>query len=83
MIPYAGTGRGCGRATCLVPGAEVSDEVRGVGDEQLAAAGVTHAHAGYPGPHSPLDVEPDTEPLEAKIDRLHRFGEQVITRLRG
>lgn len=46
--------------------------------EEFAAAGVTHAHTGYHGPHSPLEIEPDTEPLEAKVERLHRFGEKVI-----
>ncbi|GAA4545098.1 TIGR03619 family F420-dependent LLM class oxidoreductase [Pseudonocardia xishanensis] len=50
---------------------------------RLEEIGVTHVHAGYPGPHSPLDREPDSEPLGPKIDRLRRFGDEVIAGFRG
>jgi hypothetical protein len=48
----------------------------------MAEAGVTHAHAEYYPPHSPYDPAPDSEPLQAKVDRLRRFAEDVIAKMR-
>jgi probable F420-dependent oxidoreductase len=49
---------------------------------RMAEAGVTHAHAEYYPPHSPYDPAPDSEPLQAKVDRLRRFAEDVIAKVR-
>jgi len=48
----------------------------------LAELGVTHAHSSFPGPRPVYDTTPDDEPLEAKIERTMRFGEEVISTAR-
>jgi probable F420-dependent oxidoreductase len=47
---------------------------------RLEDLGVTHAMTGYFGTFNPYGRETDTEPLADKIDRLHRFGEEVIAK---
>jgi hypothetical protein len=47
---------------------------------QLEDLGVTHAMTGYFGSFNPYGAETDTETLADKIDRLHRFGDEVIAK---
>ncbi|HMC40135.1 MAG TPA: TIGR03619 family F420-dependent LLM class oxidoreductase [Acidimicrobiales bacterium] len=47
------------------------------GVRHLAELGVTHAVGGFSS-FNPYGVEPDAEPLQAKIDALHRYAEEVI-----
>ncbi|HET9731142.1 MAG TPA: TIGR03619 family F420-dependent LLM class oxidoreductase [Acidimicrobiales bacterium] len=45
----------------------------------LAELGVTHAVGGFSS-FNPYGVEADREPLQAKIDALHRYADDVIAR---
>jgi probable F420-dependent oxidoreductase len=47
---------------------------------RLEDLGVTHAMTGFFGTFNPYGLATDTEPLADKIDRLHRFGEEVIAK---
>lgn len=47
------------------------------GVRRLADLGVTHAVGGFSS-FNPYGVEADTEPLQEKIDALHRYSERVI-----
>lgn len=47
------------------------------GVRHLAEMGVTHAVGGFSS-FNPYGVEADTEPLQAKIDALHRYADEVI-----
>jgi probable F420-dependent oxidoreductase len=49
------------------------------GVRHLAELGVTHAVGGFSS-FNPYGVEADTEPLQAKIDALHRYADEVIAR---
>jgi probable F420-dependent oxidoreductase len=49
------------------------------GVARLAEMGVTHAVGGFSS-FNPYGVEADTEPLQAKIDALHRYADQVIAK---
>jgi probable F420-dependent oxidoreductase len=49
------------------------------GVRHLADLGVTHAVGGFSA-FNPYGVEADTEPLQAKIDALHRYADEVISR---
>jgi probable F420-dependent oxidoreductase len=45
----------------------------------LAELGVTHAVGGFSS-FNPYGIEADTEPLQAKIDALHRYADEVIAK---
>lgn len=45
---------------------------------EMEALGVTHLAGGYGGPFNPYGLAADDEPLEPKIERLLRFGADVI-----
>ena len=47
------------------------------GVRRLAELGVTHAVGGFSG-FNPYGVEPDSEPLQAKIDALNRYADRVM-----
>ena len=47
------------------------------GVRRLAELGVTHAVGGFSS-FNPYGVEADTEPLQTKIDALHRYADQVM-----
>ncbi len=49
------------------------------GIRRLAEAGVTDVIVGFRWPYH---TGPDTEPLQAKLDALRRFADDVITRSR-
>jgi probable F420-dependent oxidoreductase len=49
----------------------------------LEELGVTHVMTGFHGSFSPYGLAPDTETLSDKIDRLRRFGDQVIAEVRA
>ena len=49
------------------------------GVARLAELGVTHAVGGFSS-FNPYGTEPDREPLQAKIDALHRYAERVMAR---
>jgi probable F420-dependent oxidoreductase len=49
---------------------------------RLEDLGVTHAITGFFGTFNPYGRETDTEPLADKVDRLHRFGDEVIANYR-
>lgn len=49
---------------------------------RLADIGVTHVHSAYVG-RSPYETKRDASPLERRIERLQRFGDEVISRVRG
>lgn len=49
------------------------------GVRRLAGLGVTHAVGGFSG-FDPYGRQPDTETLQAKIDALHRYADEVIAR---
>jgi probable F420-dependent oxidoreductase len=49
------------------------------GVRHLAEIGVTHAVGGFSS-FNPYGVEVDTEPLQAKIDALHRYADDVIAK---
>jgi probable F420-dependent oxidoreductase len=49
------------------------------GVRHLADLGVTHAVGGFSS-FNPYGVEADTEPLQAKVDALHRYADEVISR---
>lgn len=49
------------------------------GVRRLAEIGVTHAVGGFSS-FNPYGQEADTEPLQAKIDALHRYADQVIAK---
>ena len=50
---------------------------------QIEELGVTHVMTGYFGTFNPYGMATDTEPLGDKIDRLRRFGDDVIAKFRG
>jgi probable F420-dependent oxidoreductase len=50
---------------------------------QMEEAGVTHMMSGFPGSFNPYGLETDSETLSDKIDRLHRFGDEVIAKVRA
>jgi probable F420-dependent oxidoreductase len=50
------------------------------GIERLANAGVTDVIVGFRWPYQ---AGPDTEPLQAKLDKLRRYADDVIARTRG
>jgi probable F420-dependent oxidoreductase len=50
---------------------------------QMEDLGVTHVMAGYFGRFNPYGLETDPESLTEKIDRLRRFGDEVIAKIRG
>jgi probable F420-dependent oxidoreductase len=50
---------------------------------QIEELGVTHVMTGYFGTFNPYGMATDTEPLADKIDRLRRFGDDVIAKFRG
>jgi probable F420-dependent oxidoreductase len=54
--------------------------VDGIG--RLEELGVTHTGGGF-GNFNPYQMEPDTEPLQDKIDAIHRHGENVIAKFRA
>jgi alkanesulfonate monooxygenase SsuD/methylene tetrahydromethanopterin reductase-like flavin-dependent oxidoreductase (luciferase family) len=45
---------------------------------QMEDLGITHAMSGFPGRFDPYGRATDPETLTEKIDRLHRFGDEVI-----
>ena len=49
------------------------------GVARLAELGVTHAVGGFSS-FNPYGIEPDREPLQAKIDALHRYADRVMSR---
>jgi probable F420-dependent oxidoreductase len=49
------------------------------GVRHLAELGVTHAVGGFSS-FNPYGVEADTESLQAKVDALHRYADEVISR---
>lgn len=49
------------------------------GIERLTDAGVTHTGGGWSG-FNPYALEPDTQPLQVKLDAIAQFGEQVISK---
>jgi probable F420-dependent oxidoreductase len=53
------------------------DEIR-----RLEDIGVTHVHSAFVG-RSPYETRRDASPLDRRIERLQRFGEEIISRLRG
>ena len=53
------------------------DSFSAEGVRHLAEMGVTHAVGGFSS-FNPYGVEADTEPLQAKIDALHRYADEVI-----
>lgn len=53
------------------------------GVRRLEERGVTHTGGGFSGGFNPYQLGPDTEPLQDKIDALHRHGEEVIAKVRG
>jgi alkanesulfonate monooxygenase SsuD/methylene tetrahydromethanopterin reductase-like flavin-dependent oxidoreductase (luciferase family) len=50
------------------------------GVKRLADLGVTHVTGGM-GAFNPYGLEEDTEPLQDKIDALHRYADDVITKV--
>ena len=50
------------------------------GIKRLEAAGVTHTMGGFSAAN-PYSPEPDTESLQAKIDALRAFGDNIIAKL--
>ncbi len=48
------------------------------GAHRLEDIGVTDAIVGF---RSPYTMEPDTQPLQDKVDALHRFADRVISQL--
>ena len=54
------------------------DSFSAEGVEHLAAMGVTHAVGGFSS-FNPYGIEADTESLQAKIDALHKYAEDVIS----
>jgi probable F420-dependent oxidoreductase len=49
----------------------------------LEELGVTHVMSGFYGSFYPYGLEADTETLSEKVDRLRRFGDQVIAKVRA
>lgn len=62
--------------TVLGGGVRNADDVKAFED-----LGVTHVMGGF-GPFNPYGLAPDTEPLSDKVDRLKRFGDEVIAKFR-
>ena len=54
-----------------------ADAFTAEGVRHLAGLGVTHAVGGFSS-FNPYGVEADTETLQAKIDALHRYADEVI-----
>lgn len=50
--------------------------------EALEALGITHVMANLGGTFNPYGQAPDTEPLADKLDRIRRFGDEVIAAFR-
>lgn len=61
--------------------ATTMDSFSADGVRRLAERGVTHTMGGF-GASNPYAMEPDTEPLQAKIDALRRYADDVIAKLR-
>jgi len=57
-----------------------ADAYRADGVRRLEEEGVTDVIVGFRWPYV---VGPDTEPLQAKIDHLRRFADDVIAKVRG
>lgn len=55
------------------------DSFTAEGVRYLADMGVTHAVGGFSS-FNPYGIEADTESLETKIDALHRYADEVISR---
>jgi probable F420-dependent oxidoreductase len=55
-----------------------TDSFTADGVRHLADMGVTHAVGGFSS-FNPYGVEADREPLQAKIDALHRYADEVIS----
>jgi probable F420-dependent oxidoreductase len=51
------------------------------GMKRLEDLGVTHTMGGF-GAANPYSAEPDTEPLQAKLDALRRYAADVIAKVR-
>lgn len=49
---------------------------------QMEEFGVTHVMAGYPGHFNPYGTPQDTETLADKLDRIRRFGDDVIAKVK-
>jgi probable F420-dependent oxidoreductase len=57
------------------------DSFRPDGVRRLEDLGVTHTGGGFSA-FDPYQLAPDTEPLQAKIDAINRYGDEVITKVR-
>lgn len=62
--------------TVLAGGVRSADDVKFFED-----LGVTHVMGGF-GTFNPYGLAPDTEPLTDKVDRLKKFGDEVISKFR-
>lgn len=61
--------------------ATTGDSFHAAGISRLEELGVTHTMGGFTG-FDPYGPAADTETLQEKIDALHRYGDEVIARVR-